>query len=135
MTAGAVAIAPTRRLTWILGGVFIVAGINHFVATSFYMKMMPAYLPAHLLLVQLSGIAEALGGLGVMIPRVRRVAGWGLIALLVAVFPANVQMTLDAHAAGASLLWQAATWMRLPFQALFIYWVWSATQPRARKSL
>jgi uncharacterized membrane protein len=70
-----------------------------------------------------------------MIPRVRRVAGWGLIALLVAVFPANVQMTLDAHAAGASLLWQAATWMRLPFQALFIYWVWSATQPRARKSL
>ncbi len=134
MTGVAPAIAPTRRLTWILGCVFIAAGVNHFVATDFYMKMMPPYLPNHLLLVQVSGVAEALGGLGVLIPRTRRAAGWGLILLLVAVFPANVQMSLDAHAAGASLLWQAVTWMRLPFQALFIYWVWEATQPRVRKT-
>ena len=134
MTGVAPAVAPTRRLTWILGCVFIAAGVNHFVATDFYMKMAPPYLPNHLLLVQVSGVAEALGGLGVLIPRTRRAAGWGLILLLVAVFPANVQMSLDAHAAGASLLWQAVTWMRLPFQALFIYWVWEATQPRIRKT-
>jgi uncharacterized membrane protein len=134
MTGVAPALAPTRRLTWILGCVFIAAGVNHFVATDFYMKMMPPYLPAHLLLVQVSGVAEALGGLGVLIPRTRRAAGWGLILLLIAVFPANVQMSLDARAADASLLWQAVTWMRLPFQALFIYWVWEATQPRVRKT-
>ena len=131
MTEVAPAIAPTRRLTWILGSVFIVAGANHFVAPAFYLKMMPPYLPAPLLLVQVSGVAESLGGLGVMIPRTRRAAGWGLMLLLIAVFPANVQMTLDAHAAGASLLWQAVTWARLPFQALCIYWTWVATQPRA----
>ena len=135
MTADAPAVAPTRRLTWILGGVFIAAGVNHFVATSFYMKMMPPYLPAHLLLVQISGVAESLGGLGVLIPRTRRAAGWGLIALLIAVFPANVQMTFDAFATGAPLLWQGVTVLRLPFQALFVYWVWSATQPRPRKTL
>lgn len=135
MSADAPTVAPTRRLTWILGGVFIAAGVNHFLATAFYLKMMPPYLPAPLLLVQVSGGGEALGGLGVLIPRTRRAAGWGLILLLIAVFPANVQMSLDAHATGASLLWQAVTWLRLPFQALFIYWVWGATQPRARKIL
>jgi uncharacterized membrane protein len=128
-------VAPTRRLTWILGVVFIAAGINHFVATPFYLKMMPPYLPAPLLLVQISGVAESLGGLGVLIPRTRRAAGWGLIALLIAVFPANVQMLLDAHQSQASALWQAALLVRLPFQLLFIYWVWGATQPRERKTV
>ena len=98
---------------------FVAAGIGHFIIPSFYLAMMPPWLPAPLLLVQLSGVAEVAGGIGLLIPRVRRAAGIGLIVLLIAVFPANIQMLQNARAAGTPEL---GLWIRLPFQVLFIWW-------------
>lgn len=104
---------------------FIAAGIGHFVIPSFYLAMMPPWLPAHQFLVQLSGVAEIAGGAGLLVPRLRRAAGIGLILLLIAVFPANIQMLLNARAAGTP---QLALWIRLPFQILFIWWVWAVSR-------
>ena len=100
------------------------AGILHFVIAPFYLAMMPPWLPAPAMLVQLSGVAEVLLGLGVLPDRTRVVAGWGLIALLIAVFPANVQMLLNAVAAQTSTLWLAALVARLPLQWVIGRWVW-----------
>ncbi len=111
---------------------FVVAGIGHFVIPSFYLAMMPLWLPAHQLLVDLSGWAEIAGGVGLLIPRLRRAAGIGLILLLIAVFPANIQMLLNARAAGAA---ETALWIRLPFQILLVWWVWVVSRADGRGKL
>src|ERR1039458_8037101 len=77
---------------WVLAAFFVVAGANHFLNPGPYLAMMPHYLPWHEGLIIVSGVAEIAGGLAILVARVRRLAGWGLIALLVAVFPANVQV-------------------------------------------
>lgn len=105
---------------------FVAAGLGHFIIPSFYLAMMPPWLPAPLLMVQLSGVAEIAGGVGLLIPRVRRLAGIGLVVLLIAVFPANIQMLQNARAAGTPEL---ALWIRLPFQLLFIAWVLVVSRP------
>jgi uncharacterized membrane protein len=113
-----------RRVALVLLGLFfIVAGINHFVHPAFYLRIVPPYLPAHGLIVQISGICESLGGVGVLIPRTRRLAGVGLVALLIAVFPANLQMALHPglYADIGSAL---AFYLRLPIQLVAIVWVW-----------
>ena len=74
---------------------FVGAGAMHFIRPAPYVKIMPPGLPQPLSLVLISGVCEMLGGVGVLVPRVRRAAGWGLIALLVAVFPANVHMAVN----------------------------------------
>ncbi len=105
---------------------FVVAGVNHFVDPATYVAMVPEWLPWAGAAVFWSGVAEVAGGIGVLVPWLRRAAGWGLIALLVAVFPANV----DAAFNGMELLggpvpaW--VLWVRLPFQAVFAAWVWFA---------
>ena len=114
-----------RIVAPILGVLFVGAGALHFITTNFYLRMMPPYLPAHLLLVQISGVCEMLGGVGLMIPATRRAAAIGLIALLIAVFPANLQMALhpdEYRDVGPAI----AFYSRLPLQALFIYLVWWA---------
>ena len=111
---------------------FIVAGCLHFVFPANYMRVMPPWLPAHLSLVLVSGGFEILGGIGVLLPRVRRIAGIGLILLSLAVLPANVQMWLNAQAAGSALGWQVVLLLRLPLQLLLIYWIWRATQVSTR---
>jgi uncharacterized membrane protein len=93
-------------------------GILHFVEPDGFVKIVPRYLPAPLLLVQVSGFFEALGGAGLLIPRVRRAAGIGLVALYVAVFPANFNMAIHHDLFGNIPVW--ALWARLPFQILFI---------------
>lgn len=114
---------------YLLGVFFIAAGINHFVNPQFYVAMMPPYLPWHSELVFLSGVAEtALGGL-VLFPRWAVWAGWGLIALLVAVFPANVHMAL--HPELYPSMSPMALWLRLPFQPLFVAWTWLCTRRSA----
>jgi uncharacterized membrane protein len=116
-------------LTWsrlLLAALFVFAGAMHFVAPAPYVAIVPRWLPDAQLLVAISGIFEILGGLGILLPRVRRLAGWGLIALLVAVFPANIQMLRLAYLADASLLWKVGLWLRLPLQPLMIWWVWRA---------
>ena len=99
---------------------FVGAGINHFARTGFYLRMMPPYLPLHLALVQTSGVAEIVLGVLLLIPRSSFVAAWGLIALLVAVFPANVQMAL--HPDTFTEFRPTALWWRLPLQAVLITW-------------
>ena len=113
-------------LRWLAAIFFIIAGIGHLVKPEMYLKIMPPYLPAPSMLVLISGVAEVAGGLGLLIRPVRRAAGWGLIALLIAVFPANIYMLQHPE------LFQIAPWIlwaRLPLQAAFIAWVWFVAIP------
>jgi uncharacterized membrane protein len=110
-----------------LAGVFFAAGVNHFVNPYFYVRIMPPYLPAHLELVYLSGFFEILGGITVLVPIIRALAGWGLVLLLLAVYPANVHMAL--HPELFPEMSPFALYARLPFQFLFIAWAYWATRP------
>ncbi|MFY9739642.1 MAG: hypothetical protein WAK11_11405 [Candidatus Cybelea sp.] len=114
----------------LLGVFFIAAGVNHFVHPGFYLRIVPGYLPDHALLVAISGACECLGGIGVLIPKTRRVAGIALIALLIAILPANVQMAQhpELYADIASAL---AFYIRLPLQLALIAWVWWVTLHRS----
>lgn len=109
--------------TWPVALLFTAAGVLHFVLTEKYVRVVPPYLPWARVLVLISGAAEIVGGLGILFAPVRRMAAWGLIALLVAVFPANVYMA-QAHLMGPDLL----LWARLPLQVLLIWWVWWAAK-------
>ena len=112
----------TRLLSrYALALLFVLAGSWHFVHPATYLRIMPPQLPHPLALVYLSGAAEALGGLGLLPARTRRLAGGGLLALLVAVFPANVYMAL-AHAQLGIAGW--AAWGRLPLQLPLLWWTW-----------
>jgi uncharacterized membrane protein len=108
---------------WLLAVFFVAAGLNHFRDPAFYVAMIPRMLPAPEALNVIAGAAEVLGGVGVLFPRLRRAAGFGLIALLLAVFPANVYAALEGKLAGLAAP-PAALWARLPFQAFFVFWVW-----------
>ncbi len=119
----------SNRSQVMLAVFFIVAGCLHFIYPANYMKVMPPWLPAHLLLVLISGGFEIAGGIGVLIRPLRRIAGMGLILLSLAVLPANVQMLLNALADGTALLGVVLLVLRLPLQFLLIYWIWRATQP------
>lgn len=109
-----------------MGLLYLAAGCLHFLFTPTYMRIMPAYLPAHRELVFLSGAAEMLGGAGVLIPATRRTAAWGLVALLLAVFPANLTMITDHERFPTVPLW--AAWARLPLQLPLLYWAWLYTR-------
>ena len=98
------------------------AGVNHFIRTGFYLRMMPPYVPFPLAIVQISGVAEIALGVLLLVPGWSAVAAWGLIALLVAVFPANVQMAL--HPDTFPEFSSRALWLRLPLQAVLIAWAW-----------
>lgn len=104
----------------------------HFVVPAPYAAIVPQWLPNAPLLVVISGIAEILGGLGVLLPQTRRLAGWGLIALLVAVFPANIHMLQLGRTNHAPPYWVAALWLRLPLQLLMLWWVWRAAARPSR---
>ena len=131
MTGAALA-APPRMTPSValIGLIFVVGGVMHFLRPRFYLAMMPPWLPAAAVLVLVSGVFEILGGIGVLVPATRVIAGWGLIALLFAVFPANVQMLLNARAAHVSASTMAVLVARLPLQALLVYWVFRATVQR-----
>jgi uncharacterized membrane protein len=118
LTSGRVRIV----LRWLAAIFFVAAGLNHFRLPAVYLSMMPRFLPWPAGLVLVSGWAEIIGGLGLLIPKVRRIAAWGLIALLVAVFPANVQIAL--HGVLGLPAW--LLWLRLPFQLVFVAWVYWA---------
>ena len=109
---------------------YVSAGTLHFVKPEPYLKIMPPYIPWPALMVELSGVGEILGGLGLLIAGTRRVAAWGLIALLIAVFPANLYMATHPVEAGAASIAPAIRWGRLPIQALLILWLWWCTRRR-----
>jgi uncharacterized membrane protein len=117
-------------LLWLLAGSMTAVGITHFTDPEPFMRIVPPPLPAREM-VLLSGVFEILGGLGLLVPKLRRTAAWGLVALFVAVFPANIYMAvagIQLDPANPMPPW--AGWVRLPFQALFIYWAWSFTKVR-----
>lgn len=113
-------------MKWVLGVLFIAAGVNHFVMPGFYVRIVPPYLPWPDELVFVSGAFEILGGIGLLVPRLTVAAAWGLIALLVAVFPANLHMAL--HPDQYPNLPAIGLWLRLPFQAVFIAWAYWFTR-------
>ena len=117
-----------RFLLYLMSLFYTLAGLLHFIIPEFYKKMMPSYLPYHDLLIVLSGIAEIVLGLSLLIPKTRKLACYGVIALLIAIFPANVfmlQQALNGIDMGAPV---SALVIRLPFQVLFIYWAWSVRE-------
>lgn len=117
-----------RRISLVIAGIlFILAGTFHFVAPEPYTKIMPLWVKWPLAAVYISGAAEILGGLGLLIPLVKRPAAWGLAILLIAVFPANIHMARYNIQVGGTAIPQSLLWARLALQPLMIWWVlWSA---------
>jgi uncharacterized membrane protein len=112
--------------TYIIGVAFILAGVNHFINPEFYLRMMPPMLPAHELLNYASGTAEIILGTLLFIPQTKVVAAWGLIILLIAVYPANIYMAMEV---GKSIdISPVVAYIRLPFQFLFIWLVYRETK-------
>ena len=111
---------------WSFGVLFVAAGIGHFVAPGFYMKIMPPYLPLHRELVFASGVAEVVLGVLLLVPKTSRFAAWGLIALLIAVFPANIYVY--QHRESFPQLSPLAHLLRLPLQGVLILWAYVYTR-------
>jgi uncharacterized membrane protein len=102
---------------------FVIAGVTHFTNRDFFTSIVPPYLPWPELLVYASGVAEIVLGVMLMIPATTRIAAWGLIALLIAVFPANIHMAMNPQLYPETPL--AALLIRLPVQGVLIavaYW-------------
>ncbi len=126
------------RMRWVLSALLVTIGIAHFSHASIFASIVPPYLPYPLALVYVSGVIEI--GLGVLlsIPRTQRFAAWSLIALFIAVFPANVHMALhpELEIVGKPE-WMpqpsaTAAWLRLPLQFVLIYWAWGYTFIRSK---
>ena len=116
----------------VMGLLYVAAGLNHFRDPQFYMRIMPPWIPWHAPLVWLSGAIEIVLGIGVLVPATRRWACWGLVALLIAVFPANVHAALHPETMGISG-W--AAWARLPLQLPLIAWAaWHARLDSKRRA-
>jgi uncharacterized membrane protein len=109
-----------RALRLLLAVAMTAVGILHFVAPEGFVRIVPDYLPAPLALVLVSGAAEIMGGVGLLVARTRRLASFGLVALYVAVFPANVNMALHDLPLGAAHVPTALLWLRLPLQLVLI---------------
>jgi uncharacterized membrane protein len=120
----------TRRvLLWVMGLFYVGGGIVHFVNPGFYLPMMPPYLPYHLELVYLSGLAEIVLGAAVLVPPTRRLAAWGIILLLIAIFPANLHIAMNnVPVFGATEGAGVWNWVRLPVQGVLIWWAWLYTR-------
>ena len=106
---------------------FIYFGVDHFINPDFYLSIMPPSFPMHLEAVYISGLFEILGGIGVLLSKTRKLAGWGLFALLIAVYPANIYMALTPEAFPEIPI--SALYIRLVLQFLFFYWAYSVTRP------
>jgi uncharacterized membrane protein len=111
---------------------YVIAGINHFVNSSFYLNIIPGWLPFHVAVNYISGGCEIVFGLLLIPIWTRRIGAWLLIILLIAVFPANIEMTFDYWFEGNPKLW--ITVVRLPIQFVLIWWAWLYTKPGLKKS-
>jgi uncharacterized membrane protein len=138
-TSSSLPVAPIdslakKILRIVLAIAMTVIGILHFTSPEPFVGIVPQALPAPLMLVYLSGIAEIAGGVGILIPALRRAAGIGLIALYIAVFPANLNMALNHLQIGNDPMPTWALWGRLPFQIVFIAWAYWVAVARPRRS-
>ncbi len=111
-----------------MSGFYIIAGLLHFINSGFYQPIMPSYIPIHLHLplIYVSGACETIFGLLLIPMQSRKIAAWLIIALLIAVFPANAQMALNYWKTNNSYLW--LTIIRLPIQFVLIWWAWQFTK-------
>lgn len=123
-----------KILRLVLAAAMVTIGILHFTNPDPFAKIVPAFLPAPFVLVYLSGIAEIAGGAGLLVPATRRAAGMGLIALYVAVFPANINMAVNQLQLGNDPVPSWALWLRLPFQIVFIAWAYWVAVARPAKN-
>ncbi|WP_306353505.1 DoxX family protein [Flavobacterium sp. '19STA2R22 D10 B1'] len=110
---------------YLMSFLYIIAGLNHFRVPRLYLKMMPEYIPKPMQMVYLSGIAECGLGFLLLVPGLTAYAAWGIIILLVAVFPANIKMYLDDKASLGLPKWVRL--IRLPLQLVLIYWAYQYT--------
>lgn len=110
---------------YLLAIFMIVAGIMHFVKPAFFLKIMPPYLPLHYELVLVSGVFEFLLGVLLLVPKCSRLAAWGIVALLIAVFPANLYLYQHQDILPAS---PVIHFLRLPLQGVFILWAYWHTR-------
>jgi uncharacterized membrane protein len=110
---------------WLFAALFVAGGIGHFVATDFYLKLMPPYIPWHRPLVLISGVCELALGVLLLVPATSRFAAWGLIALLIAVFPANIHAYRHQEMFPLPPLVHL---LRLPLQGVLIYWAYLYTR-------
>ena len=117
-------------LKWIFAVGFVLAGVNHFLNPTFYLRMMPPVFPAHLFLVYLSGVFEIALGILLLIPKFTRFAAWSLIALLIAVYPANIYMASDPTIFPE--ISPTAQYLRLPIQFVLIAWAYWFTKPTTK---
>ncbi len=112
---------------YFMSGLYIAAGIYHFVNPRFFLKIVPTYIPLkhHLSLVNISGVFEILFGAMLISESTRVLGAWLLIALLIAVFPANIQMSVTFWQKKNPFFW--GTVARLPLQIVLIWWAWTFT--------
>ena len=105
---------------------FINIGIDHFVNPDFYRSIMPAYLPMHTEAIYISGFFEILGGVAILFPKLRSMAGWGLVLLLIVVFPVNIHMAVNPNLFPDIPL--SFLYIRLALQFIIIYWTYFTTR-------
>lgn len=122
-----------QRVVYLMGAFYVFAGVSHFTNPGFFRQIVPPFLPAPGLLVVVSGLAEITLGSLVMVPATRRVAAWGIIALLVAVYPANIYQAMynPVLVDPPSFMGQpteTALLVRLPLQFVLMYWAWRYTR-------
>ena len=118
----------TEIFRWLLASIMVFAGVMHFRKPTPFAAIVPKYLPAPLTIVYLSGFFEICGGIGLLIPALSHVAAWGLVALFIAVFPANLNMAIHKLPLGDKRLSPTALWGRLPLQLVLIFWAWWFTR-------
>ena len=109
---------------FVLAAFVITSGVLHFATPAFFISIVPPYLPSPRALVALSGVAEIAGGVGLLLPATRRLAGIGLVLLFIAVFPANVHMAMHHLPMNGRPVAPALLWARLFLQPVFIAWAW-----------
>lgn len=122
-----------KYLVYIMGVLYVLAGINHFYNPPFYFLVMPTWLPAHLTLIYISGVAEILLGAGLWFKQTRRISAWLIVAMLIVFIPLHVDMIIHPRPMPASQANNAAIvttilWLRVALQFLFIYWAWLYTR-------
>lgn len=106
---------------WLMAGLYILAGINHFTKPTFYLKIIPPLLPFHKMINWVSGLAEIVLGIGLLLPEYQSLSAWGIIALLIAIFPANIYHFMKGLRKKKMV---AILAIRLPLQGLLIWWAY-----------
>jgi uncharacterized membrane protein len=118
-------------LKWPFAGLFVASGILHFAKSDVYLRLMPPFIPMHSEIVAISGVVEGTLGLLLLVPRAQHAAAWGLVATLVAIFPANIYGAVTAGTSNPAMpdISVEVAWLRLPIQPLLIAWAYWYTRP------